>query len=227
MTPPDFTRLLVPGARVTTVCGPATVAEPLRAELSLPSGELVASAWRWEPVGFTETAPPGRYPVLLHPVVLDRGDPERPVSVAVQLVIRDEPAVSWTLALLPGQDPADLSETGFFGFPVDGGEASLIDARYLRELSESGTLDEFIADATADLGFGGLMESTEDEDGRDAVMFKTGDGDGVYPTWIGRTAGGDLACFVVDFLLLDEPGQPDESDESDQPRPSRQTSTFL
>jgi Protein of unknown function (DUF4241) len=183
--------------------GPATVTEPLRAEMSLPSGEVVASAWRWEPVGFTDTAPPGRYPVLLYAVVFDGGDPQRPMSVAVKLVVREEPAASWSLALLPGQDPARLDERGFFGFPVDGGEASLLDARYLRELNEAGTFREFVEDAAADLDFGGLMAVTGDESGRDAVMFKTGGGDGTYPTWIGRTADGELACFLLDFLALD------------------------
>lgn len=89
LPPPDLNRLLVRGARVTTGCGPGTGVEPLGAELSLPSGEVVASGRRWEPVGFTETAPPGRYPV----------------PRAVKLVIRDAPVASWTMSLLPGQDP--------------------------------------------------------------------------------------------------------------------------
>lgn len=84
LRPPDFDRLLVPGARVDTATGWATITDPLRVEVDLPSGEVVASAWDWEPIGFTVTAPPGRYPVLLY---------------------------------------------SLFGFPVDGGEASLIDAR--------------------------------------------------------------------------------------------------
>lgn len=35
-------------------------------------------------------------------------------------------------------------------------------------------------------------------------MFKTGGGDGYYPTWVGRTAGGELACYLIDFLILAE-----------------------
>src|SRR4051794_5221341 len=97
LTPPDFDRLLVPGARVETRSGSGIIAEPLRTELSLPSGEVVASEWRWEPVGFTEPAPPGRYPVLLHSLLPDGGEARGPVPLAVRLVIRDEPAAYWTM----------------------------------------------------------------------------------------------------------------------------------
>jgi Protein of unknown function (DUF4241) len=33
------------------------------------------------------------------------------------------------------------------------------------------------------------------------VAFSTGGGDGSYPTWIGRTAQGDITCFATDFML--------------------------
>jgi hypothetical protein len=203
LTPPDFDRLLVPGTRVETRSGSGIIAEPLRAELSLPSGEVVASEWRWEPVGFTETAPPGRYPVLLYSLLPDGGGESGPVPLAVRLVIRDEPAGSWTMALVPGQDLAELSDEGFYGFPVDGGEGSLIDAQYLRELDETGTYLEFIDNAQVDLGFGDLVESSEDEDGRQTVGFTIGC-DGAYPTWIGHAADGGLVCYVVDLLEFDE-----------------------
>ena len=54
-------------------------------------------------------------------------------------------------------------------------------------------------------GVGELLEPTKDKAGRDAVMFRTGDGDGTYPTWIGHTAAGELACFVIDFMFLAHP----------------------
>jgi hypothetical protein len=34
-----------------------------------------------------------------------------------------------------------------------------------------------------------------------AVIFSCGLGDGVYPTWAGRTSTGELACFVADLDL--------------------------
>jgi hypothetical protein len=203
LMPPDLDRLLVPGTRIEALSGPGTIAEPLRTELSLPSGEVVASEWRWEPIGFTETAPPGRYPVLLDTLIPDSDGARRPVPLAVRLVIRDEPVASWTMALLPGQNPAALSEDGFYGFPVDGGEGNLIDALHLRELHQTDTYGEFVDTAKIDLGFGGPLESSEDEEGRQTVAFTIGC-DGTYPTWIGHTKDGDVACYAIDFLELTE-----------------------
>jgi hypothetical protein len=33
-------------------------------------------------------------------------------------------------------------------------------------------------------------------------VFQSGWGDGAYPVSVGRTAAGDVACFVADMLLL-------------------------
>ncbi|WP_394620163.1 DUF4241 domain-containing protein [Lentzea sp. JNUCC 0626] len=202
LTPVDFDRRVVPGARAGLMSGSGTVSEPLRAELFLPSGEVVASGWRWEGIGFTEIAPPGRYPVLLYSLLPEGGESWAPDPLAVRLVIRDAPVVSWSMALLPGQDPAELSEDGFFGFAVDGGEGNLIDAQCLRELHDTGTYLEFVDDAKIDLDFGDRLASSEDDEGRETVGFKIGS-DGVYPTWIGRTEDGELACYLIELLLFD------------------------
>lgn len=37
------------------------------------------------------------------------------------------------------------------------------------------------------------------------VAFTTGGG--CYPTWVGRTAKGDVACFLTDFFLLPDDWQ--------------------
>jgi hypothetical protein len=41
-----------------------------------------------------------------------------------------------------------------------------------------------------------------------AVLFNCGLGDGTYPTWIGRTAAGDPACFIADLELLSHSSGP-------------------
>ena len=33
-------------------------------------------------------------------------------------------------------------------------------------------------------------------------MIRTALGDGVYPTWIGRTVEGEVACFVTEFFVV-------------------------
>ena len=38
--------------------------------------------------------------------------------------------------------------------------------------------------------------------GATLVAYHSGWGDGSYPVWIGRTADGEVACFVADMLVL-------------------------
>ncbi|MFF4590809.1 DUF4241 domain-containing protein [Streptomyces sp. NPDC001388] len=38
------------------------------------------------------------------------------------------------------------------------------------------------------------------------MAFTTGRGHGFYPTWVGRTDSGDVASFITDFLVIEEPG---------------------
>jgi len=34
------------------------------------------------------------------------------------------------------------------------------------------------------------------------IAFMSGPGDGVYPTWIGYAADGQVVCFITDFEFL-------------------------
>jgi Protein of unknown function (DUF4241) len=91
--------------------------------LRMPSGRLVAKDPariddRDQP--FTVTVPPGEYPVRLS-VARFADNPEHKRVPAAKLVIRDEPAQSWEMALVPGQDPRTLTDTAFYGFGVDAG----------------------------------------------------------------------------------------------------------
>jgi hypothetical protein len=40
--------------------------------------------------------------------------------------------------------------------------------------------------------------------GANLIAYHSGWGDGSYPTWIGRSTSGDVACFVTDMLLYDK-----------------------
>jgi hypothetical protein len=135
---PDFERLFAPGTR-HTLSGGGTVTIRLRTgtELSLPSGRVVAG----EPFmfggaehssGFVQRVSPGRYPLVLILGVFGE-DPDAPDAhatiAAARLVIRDEPVLSWEMAVYEGQDPAGLGEDEFFGYPVDGGTGGFVDAQ--------------------------------------------------------------------------------------------------
>lgn len=172
--------------------------------LRMPSGRLVAKdpAWiddRDQP--FTVTVPPGEYPVRLS-VVRFADNPEHKRVAAAKLVIRDEPAQSWEMALVPGQDPRTLTDTAFYGFGVDAGMGCFYDASAtaaFARLDRGNVLGDAITAAPmSDL-----------ESGTKLIAYHSGWGDGAYPTWIGRAAGGDVVCFVADMLLMPDNAAPE------------------
>jgi Flp pilus assembly protein TadD len=216
--PRNVEALFTAGARLR--CGPAgnwregqivTVREPREpGTLRLPTGRVVAADpgfMNEESEPFTVTVPPGEYAVSIASATCEievgTGD-GRAVFVdeqvtAVRLLIRDEPAVTWEMALLPGQDPRMLPAGNFFGFGVDTGTGAFLDAasrQALRARYEAvenaltGRPEEF-AWRIEDPGSGAGM-----------VAFRAGMGDGSYPVWIGRNAEGQVVSFVADMLLL-------------------------
>ena len=69
------------------------------------------------------------------------------------LRLRKAKPVRWEMAVWPGQDPTELEADQFFGYGVDSGTGSFLDAdqdRYLDRLKEDGGL------------FGGAARSPED-----------------------------------------------------------------
>jgi hypothetical protein len=82
---------------------------------------------------------------------------------------------------------------------VDGGTGALFDAAaaglaHVTEWDPDGPLSRL-----NDLGCVELAGSPEDAN---VLAFTCPMGDGAYPTWIGRTAAGDIACFLVDLEIL-------------------------
>jgi hypothetical protein len=65
--------------------------------------------------------------------------------------------------------------------------------------------EEARGDLVADQSFGRdepFVTYEDDATGTNLVMFASGGGDGRYPSWVGYTAGGGVACFLTDFGTL-------------------------
>jgi hypothetical protein len=192
--------------------------------LSLPSGRVVAidpfyyASGDPAQLAFTEQVPPGTYQVALAAVdVIGRnGRAQDTRMAAARLQIRDEPVVDWELALQPGQDAQDLAGHGAgrpYGFGVDTGTGCFLDAQTFRAIGDEQEWAERVVGAMWGLDPqappDAMREPVDDpivmpvgEDSHAVIVFSTGWGDGTYATWIGRTAAGDVACFLTDFGLF-------------------------
>jgi hypothetical protein len=210
--------LFTPGTRLEVgsseaipgVGGTVTVEVGQIGTLRMPSGALIACdpGYLYEPPGervvethayrqshqpFTATVPPGEYPVMLSEFRWLAGSGPR--VVAAKVWVRDGRVASWEMALRPGEDPRTLSDNGFFGFGVDEGVGCFYDAAAAPALAP---LTEGLV-----LGYEMTAEVTDEKSGANLIAFSSGWGDGTYPIWIGRTAAGDIACFIADMLLFD------------------------
>ena len=216
LSAPDyFERLFAPGTpRMLSRSDVATVRLRQDTSLWLPSGRVVAGEPFWfddSESAFVQQVPPGEYPLALVIAMFAKGSylPAHETIAAARLVIRDEPVVSWEMAVCEGQDVSELGGDEFFGYPVGGGVGGFVDAAniaplcddhddYFDRLSVSLKVQETDSTAPSTL--------TDDEDRPLLVAFSSGNGDGDYPTWVGRTADGEVACFLTDFFILTHDG---------------------
>ncbi|MET8770631.1 DUF4241 domain-containing protein [Streptomyces sp. NPDC004658] len=219
MSPRDYTWLFTPGSTFSYESGTTGVIHVADGgELDLPTGRVVASdpfvtlgSGDVEP--FTATVEPGRYRVEAAVATLTRpGEPPSEVPhlrvAAARLVIRDEPAVSWELALLPGQDPATLKDDEFFGYGVDAGTGCFYDASAEEAFPETQEEEGPLWDAfeSSDWSPGPYLVRSTDG-GHTLAAFTSGWGDGCYPTWTGRSASGRITCFLTDFFVAPDPAE--------------------
>jgi hypothetical protein len=176
--------------------------------VALPTGEVVAC----DPLvphttAFVDTVEPGRYPLRAWVAVLHRDGAEWQRGIAaLQLVIGEEPARSWTMALLPGQDMASLGEDGYFGYGVDAGTGTLADRVAIEALSawDYDRIDAtFIPAQVPNDPVEAVIAAVVDEiTGANVYVVGSGWGDGVYATYVGRDADGGISSFVTDFGVV-------------------------
>ncbi len=171
--------------------------------LLMPTGQV----WAGEPLmpryhikPYTVAVKPGQYRVVGIMAVNLVSNADRYVA-GLQLVVRDEAVAAWELAVLPGTDPASLGEDEFVGYAVDGGTACFADAVGGYELAsaEDDTICESIIEKL-DRNPWAMQELHPDT--RANVAVTSTNGDGIFGTWIGRTAEGEVACFVTQFGVV-------------------------
>lgn len=205
---PDLGTILTAG-RCTERDGITYVVDPVELGLvALPTGEVVAC----DPLvphttAFVDTVEPGRYPLRAWVAVLYKGDAEWQRRItALQLVTGEQPARSWTMALLPGQDIASLGEDGYFGYGVDAGTGTLADRVAIEALSawDYDRIDAtFIPAQVPNDPVEAVIATVVDEiTGANVYVVGSGWGDGVYATYVGWTADGGISSFVTDFGVL-------------------------
>ena len=156
---------------------------------------------------FVDAVTPGRYPLRAWVAVLHKDGSECGRRIAaLQLVVADEPAAFWAMALLPDQDVASLGDEDFFGYGVGAGTGTLADQVAIEALSEWGyeRVDEvFIPAQIPDDPIEAVIAAiVEERTAANVYVVGSGWGDGVYATYVGRTGDGQIASFVTDFRVV-------------------------
>ena len=187
--------------------GPVQLKRVSVGNLVLPSGRIVAQ----DPFvdvfeePFTRTVPPGTYPVYLTIAHLPDGD-ERVAFATVSF--RPVAPKSWEMALLPGDDPAELEEDEYFGYGVDLGAGAFIDAETLEVYQEryAGEDDPYermkLMENLNGSSWTYLNMVVDLTTGGNLVAFDSGWGDGSYASFFGLDEQG-VCCLVTDFGILE------------------------
>lgn len=205
---PDFSVLFVEGKEIETEIGPVVLRRRAAGELTLTSGRVVAcdplTLADAEP--FTRAAPIGTFPVTLSVAHFEDGD-RRVAGVLVRFA--DRGVARWEMAVHSGEEPSELSEGEIFGYPADSGTGCFMDDETASLVAEHMDEDEF-ADA-----LGAELERTYEDTwswanvefdpdaGANVVAFSTGVGEGLYASYFGLDAAGEVVCIVTDFSLFE------------------------
>lgn len=152
---------------------------------------------------FTAAVPSGAFPVRL--ALVEGGIDSGRVAFA-RVDFSAEPVARWEMALLAGQDAATLKPDEQFGYPVDAGTGSFVDAETAVTADRQMTADENIAQRWIDEGERKTPPTFHldvDIGPGNIIMFTSGWGDGVYASWFGYDAQGHMAALITDFLVID------------------------
>lgn len=164
-------------------------------KLGVPTGKLLAADPIMMSAGaaFTQQFPIGEFPVQL---ALAHAGNNTGVGYA-RIVFSPDRVARWQLALLPGQKPLALKDSSFYCYPVDSGMGVFVDslANQRFETGSANWNDTFIK-KTSPIDYTGYIHRFA---GYSLATFRTGAGDGCYPTYIGFDAKGRVCRLLTDF----------------------------
>lgn len=195
-------------------------------QLNVGSGAIVACDPIVQPdrAPFARQVAPGCYKVDYI-----QGD-ARPALLVLWLRERkaiDPKTLNWEMALLAGQDAADLGEDEFYGYPVDAGWGCFMDAdaarvmaeREARAMAEDPDYDNYYeAFLASDMGQRQAFEHhPSDDPGACNVMLCTaGWGDGSYPSYWALDKQGEPVALVTDFGVIENGDARDEDEIAEE-----------
>ncbi|MFG3642562.1 DUF4241 domain-containing protein [Micromonospora sp. NPDC047762] len=200
--------MLIDGARITHGDVEYVIKAHPAGTVTLPSGQVVGCDPLIAPdtaAPFTVTVTPGRYRLAAWVATIHQsGSGSQDRTAALQLVVRDRPTVRWELALTDGQEPVDLGADGFFGYPVDAGVGTLAEVVAVRALArwEVDPVDEVFIPAQVPPAPAAVDAIVDEATGANVIIVSSGWGDGIYPTFIGFGADGEVTSYVTDFLVI-------------------------
>ncbi|MFF2792767.1 DUF4241 domain-containing protein [Streptomyces sp. NPDC058049] len=164
--------------------------------LCVPSGLLAVSCpLDGDGPHFALVVPPGEHP-------LDEARAETTggtQTTAVRVRLGEAPAVSWEMALRPGDDTRLLRAGEAYGFDTDGAMGAFADAGAwgpLRQRFRAAIEDRGDEGWTGHTGSAFFRRTREPASGAGLAAFALGS-DGGHPVWVGRSADGDVVGVVV------------------------------
>jgi hypothetical protein len=203
----DFNKGFIDGRIIETEDGTATFKTHQISDLVVPTGFIVACDpfVCFDSPPFAPQIPVGTYPVILS--VLQWNDDQR-VAYA-KLHISNEPSIEWKMALLPNQDLSTLTEEDeYFGYPVDAGTGCFMDKSAANILlTKDENYSQFMI-TEMEKHYVHTWDWTnielDSETKANLIAFKSGLGDGIYPSYFGFDANGKVTSLVTDFLVVDD-----------------------
>jgi len=171
-------------------------------KLAVPSGRIVVCdpliLSRPEPL--EEAIPVGHYDIVVG-VAHDMDFRDQRIAAAILFLGQGRPE-QWRLAEIEG-------EAGGAGYGVDTGIGSIMDlygalslAEKLRESDQYGDYLEAAVYENLVPTRSWVLMNPESALDPTCALFTSGIGDGVYASYWGYTADGELACLMTDFRLL-------------------------